>query len=78
MYAKIEPVSKQQIGKHTTTRVLLETVFFIPSVQSGYKEISVQNSQSSSGVPSEQLVENWVPHGRWQSKMIANKWQERN
>jgi hypothetical protein len=32
-----EPVSKQRIGKYTTG-VLLETVFSILSVQSGYKE----------------------------------------
>jgi hypothetical protein len=30
-----EPVSKQQISKHTTTWVLLETVFSVSSVQSG-------------------------------------------
>jgi hypothetical protein len=54
-----ERVSKQQIGKHTTIEVLLETVFFIRSMQSGYKKSSVKNSQSSSGVPNEQLVESW-------------------
>jgi hypothetical protein len=34
------PVSKQRIGKHasTTMELLLETVFSIRSVQSGYKE----------------------------------------
>jgi hypothetical protein len=32
-----EPVSKQRIGEHTIG-VLLETVFYVPSVQSGYKE----------------------------------------
>jgi hypothetical protein len=40
----------------TTKGILLETVFSIQSVQSGYKEL-VENRQSSSGVPSEQLVE---------------------
>jgi hypothetical protein len=39
MHATIEePVSKQWIGKHTTIGVLLETLFSIRSVQSGYKE----------------------------------------
>jgi hypothetical protein len=33
-----EPVSKQRIGKHTTIGVLLDTVFSIRSLQSGYKE----------------------------------------
>jgi hypothetical protein len=35
---KEETVSKQRIGKHTTIRVLLETVFSFRSVQSSYKE----------------------------------------
>jgi hypothetical protein len=48
-HATVEPVSKQWIGKHTIG-ILLETVFSIRSVQSGYKD-------SSSGVPTEQLVE---------------------
>jgi hypothetical protein len=35
----MQPVSKQQIGKHaSTTALLLETVFSVQSVQSGYKE----------------------------------------
>jgi hypothetical protein len=33
-----EPVSKQRIGKHTTLRVLLETVLSVQSVQSCYNE----------------------------------------
>jgi hypothetical protein len=33
-----EPVSKQRNGKHTTIGVLLEMVFSVRSVQSGYKE----------------------------------------
>jgi hypothetical protein len=49
-----EPVSKQRISKHTRIGVLLETVFSILSEQSGSIE-----SQSSSGVPSEQLVKSW-------------------
>jgi hypothetical protein len=32
------PVSKQRIGKHIKIRVLLETMFSVRSVQSGYKE----------------------------------------
>jgi hypothetical protein len=42
----MKPVSRQQIGKHvpaatdthTTIELLLETVFSVRSVQSGYKE----------------------------------------
>jgi hypothetical protein len=36
----MQPISKQQIGKHasTTTELLLETVFSIRSVKNGYKE----------------------------------------
>jgi hypothetical protein len=38
-HATIEdPVSKQRIEKHTTIGVLLETVFYCRSLQSGYKE----------------------------------------
>jgi hypothetical protein len=33
-----ESVSKQRIGEHTTIGVLLETVFSLLSMQSGYKE----------------------------------------
>jgi hypothetical protein len=33
-----KPVSKQRMGKQKTIGVLLETVFSIRSVQSGYKE----------------------------------------
>jgi hypothetical protein len=33
-----EPVSKQRIGKPTTIVVLLEAVFSVGYVQSGYKE----------------------------------------
>jgi hypothetical protein len=32
------PVSKQQIGTHTTIGVLLETMFSVLSVQNGYRE----------------------------------------
>jgi hypothetical protein len=39
-HAVEEPVSKQQISKHTTIGVLLETMFSVWSVQSGYKEFS--------------------------------------
>jgi spore coat protein CotH len=39
MQARIEePVYKQQIRKHTTVGLLLETVLCIQSVQSGYIE----------------------------------------
>jgi hypothetical protein len=41
----MQPVSKQRVGKHA----MLETVFSIQSVQSGYKEIVVW--RSSSGQP---------------------------
>jgi hypothetical protein len=35
----MQPVSRKRIGKHVyNTIVLLETVFYIRSVQSGYKE----------------------------------------
>jgi hypothetical protein len=39
MHATTEtPVSKQQIGEHTTIGVMLEIVFSVQSMQSGYKE----------------------------------------
>jgi hypothetical protein len=39
MHATIEePVSKQWIGKHATIEALLETVFSLQSMQSGYNE----------------------------------------
>jgi hypothetical protein len=38
MHAIEETVSKQRIGKHTTTGVLLETMFSVRSLQSIYKE----------------------------------------
>jgi hypothetical protein len=33
-----EPLSTQRIGEHTSIGELLETVFSVRSVQSGYKE----------------------------------------
>jgi hypothetical protein len=41
----MQPVSKQRIGQHASTiiELLLETVFYIRSVQSGYKEDSWGN-----------------------------------
>jgi hypothetical protein len=41
-------VSKQRIGKHasTTIRLLLETAFYIRSVQSGYEEDNWRNPGS--------------------------------
>jgi hypothetical protein len=54
-----EPVSKQQIGKHTTMEVLLETVFLFSPCKVVIKKSSVEHSQASSGVPSEQLIESW-------------------
>jgi hypothetical protein len=33
-----EPVSTKHIGKHTTIGILLETVFSVRCVKSGYKE----------------------------------------
>jgi hypothetical protein len=35
--ATTELVSKQRIGEDTTIGVLSETVFLVPSVESGYK-----------------------------------------
>jgi hypothetical protein len=44
----MQPTSKQQIGKHapTTIELLLETVFSIRSMQSGYKEENSGNQLS--------------------------------
>lgn len=47
----MQPVLRQQISKHismamntnTTIELLLETVFSIPSMQSGYKEYKEDN-----------------------------------
>jgi hypothetical protein len=50
MHATLEePVSIQQISKTITIEVLLETVFYIQSVQSGYVD-SVENWQSNTRV----------------------------
>jgi hypothetical protein len=51
-----EPVSKQQIGKHTAMGVLLETVFLFGPCKVVIKKRPVESSQLSSGVPSERLV----------------------
>jgi hypothetical protein len=56
-------IARQRLGKQVseatdtqaTIHTLLETMFSIRSVQNGYS--LVENRQSSSGVPSEQLVE---------------------
>jgi hypothetical protein len=58
-------IARQLLGKQvsaaTDTQGTIEewfgTMSSIRSVQSGYKESSVENRQSSFGVPSEQLVE---------------------
>jgi hypothetical protein len=34
----MQPISKQWIFKHASTTILLETVFSIQSMQSGYKK----------------------------------------
>jgi hypothetical protein len=57
-------LSKGSVKTLITIGVFLETVFSIRSMQSGYKEELVENRQSSSGVPSEQLVESWALQGR--------------
>jgi hypothetical protein len=48
----MQPVSKQQISKHasTTIELLLETLFSIWSVQSGYKEDNWGNPVSNSKI----------------------------
>jgi hypothetical protein len=53
-------LSNESVNMPTTIGVLLDTVFCIRSVSSGYEEELVENRQSSSGVPSEQLVERWA------------------
>jgi hypothetical protein len=42
----MQPVSKHRIGKHAsaTIELLLETVSYIRSVQSGYRELRVGSS----------------------------------
>jgi hypothetical protein len=54
-----DPVSKQWIGKHKTIGVPLEMIFSVWSGKVVIKKSYIENSQSSSGVPSEQLVESW-------------------
>jgi hypothetical protein len=58
----MQPVSKQQISKHasTTTKLLLETVFCIRSVQSGYKGEILGN----------QLVDGWQLSSAVQGKLV--------
>jgi hypothetical protein len=58
-------IARQRLGKHvsaaTDTQAKIEeflgTMFSIWSLQSGYKRRAVENIQSISGIPSEQLVE---------------------
>jgi hypothetical protein len=58
-------IARQMLGKyvsaatdaHAAIEELLGKMFTIRSVQSGYKKSSVENRQSSSRVPREQLVE---------------------
>jgi hypothetical protein len=57
-------LSKGSINMPTIVGVLLKTVFSVRSVRSGYKEELVENRQSSSGVPCEQLVESYALRGR--------------
>jgi hypothetical protein len=45
------------MAMQATTEELLGTMFSIWPMQSGYKKSSAENSQLSSRVPSEQLVE---------------------
>jgi hypothetical protein len=64
----MQPVSKQWIGKHSyNNRVLLEMVYSIWSMQSGYKEI----------LRAVQLVEGWQLRGSsvWEAvkKRVSSK-----
>jgi hypothetical protein len=52
-------LTKGLVNMPTTIGVLLEMVFSIRSMQSGYKESSYENWRSNSIVPGEQLVESW-------------------
>jgi hypothetical protein len=45
------------MNTHTTIGVLLERCFLFSPCKVVIKKSSVENSQSSSGVPSEQLIE---------------------
>jgi hypothetical protein len=61
----MQPVSKQRIGKHAYNYrgIVGNGVFF--SVRAVViRKSSVENRQSSSGVPSKQLVESWALQGR--------------
>jgi hypothetical protein len=64
----------KQVSVATDTQIAIEellgTMFSIRSVRSGYKEESVENWQSSSGVPSEQSVESWALQGRVQKMTL--------
>jgi hypothetical protein len=58
-------IARQRLGKQVsaatdtqaTIEELLGTIFSLLPVQSGYKEELVENRHSSSGVPSERLIE---------------------
>jgi hypothetical protein len=52
----VEPevsIARQQFGKQTTIEELLGTMFLFGPWKAVIKKISVENHQSSSGVPSE-------------------------
>jgi hypothetical protein len=76
-------LSNGSVNTRTTIRIL-EKVFSIRSVQSGYKEDLVENRQSSSGVPSVQFVESWALQGRlgrWRYGFMCGEltsWQRRD
>jgi hypothetical protein len=61
----MQPVSKQRFGKHVsaatdTNATIGERCFLFGSCEVVIKKSSAENRQSSSGVPSEQLVEIWA------------------
>jgi hypothetical protein len=73
-------LSNGSVNTPTKIVVLLGTVFYIRFVQSGYKEELVENRQSSSGVPSEQLVESWDLQGglrRWRYEFSSVEFSRR-
>jgi hypothetical protein len=69
----------KQVSAATDTQAtiekLLETMFRVRSLQNGLKKSSLENRQSSSGVPSEQLVDSLALQGRLRRWRYELSWQ---
>jgi hypothetical protein len=76
-------IARQQLGKQVsaetntpaTIGLLLERCFLFGPCKVIMKKSSIENRQSSSGVPSEQLVKSWALQGRLRRWRYEFNWQ---